>query len=70
MFSQQAYAKEEKTLKKQISKEFERAKIELGKLSHQDFDVNRMPMSNLKDGPFRTVQSRHFEANEIESEFS
>ena len=36
--SQQAYAREEKTLRKQVCKEFERAKIELRKLSHQDFD--------------------------------
>jgi transposase len=36
--SEQAHAREEKALRKQIRKEFERAKIELGKLSHQDFD--------------------------------
>jgi transposase len=46
--SEQAHAREEKTLKKQILKEFERAKIELGKLSHQDFDCEHDAHEQLK----------------------
>jgi transposase len=46
--SQQAHAREEKTLRKQIHKEFERAKIELGKLSHQDFDCEHDAHEQLK----------------------
>lgn len=36
--SEQAHSREEKTLKKQVQKEFKQAKIDLNKLSHQDFD--------------------------------
>lgn len=46
--SQQAHAREEKTLKKQIQKEFERAKIDLNKLSHQDFDCEHDAREQLK----------------------
>ena len=46
--SQQARAREEKTLRKLIRKEFERAKIELGKLSHQDFDCEHDAHEQLK----------------------
>ena len=46
--SQQAYAREEKTLKKQVQKEFDRAKIDLNKLSHQEFDCEHDAREQLK----------------------
>jgi transposase len=46
--SQQAHAREEKTLRKQVCKEFERTKIELGKLSHQDFDCEHDAHEQLR----------------------
>ena len=46
--SQQAHAREEKTLRKQVRKEFDRAKIELSKLSHQDFDCEYDAHEQLK----------------------
>lgn len=66
--SQQAYVREEKTLRKQIHKEYERAKIELNKLSHQDFDCEydahaqlQRWVKNLKYHHILTVQvkTRH-----------
>jgi transposase len=47
--SQQAYAREEETLKKQVQKEFEHAKIDLNKLSHQVI-VSMMLVSSSKGG--------------------
>jgi transposase len=46
--SQHAYAREEKALKKQVQKEFERAQIDLNKLSHQDFDCEHDARDQLK----------------------
>jgi len=46
--SQQAHAREEKTLRKQVRKEFERAKIEITKLSHQDFDCEHDAHEQLR----------------------
>lgn len=46
--SQQAHLREEKTLRKRIRKELERAKIELNKLSHQDFDCEHDAQEQLK----------------------
>ncbi len=46
--SEQAYSREEKTLRKQICKEWERAKIELGKISRQDFDCECDAREELK----------------------
>lgn len=48
VYSQQAYVREEKTLRKQIRKELERAKVELGKLTHQDFDCECDAREQLK----------------------
>ena len=46
--SQQAYAREAKTLRKQVDKELERTKIELSKLSHQDFDCEHDAQEQLR----------------------
>lgn len=46
--SQQAYDREEKTLKKQVQKELERAKIDLNKLSYQDFDCEHDAREQLR----------------------
>jgi len=46
--SQQAYAREEKTLRKHVCKEFEQAKKELRKLSHQDFDCEQDAHEHLR----------------------
>jgi transposase len=46
--SEQAYVREEKNLRKQVVKEYERAKIDLGKRSHQDFDCEDDAREQLK----------------------
>ena len=46
--SEQAHSREEKTLRRQVFKEFERAKLEIGKLSHQDFDCEHDAHECLK----------------------
>ena len=46
--SQQAHAREEKTLKKQIQKEFELAMRELNKLSHEEFECEHDACEQLK----------------------
>src|SRR5271156_4537474 len=46
--SEQAHAREKKTLRRQVLKEFERAKIEIGKLSHQDFDCEHDAHEQLR----------------------
>jgi transposase len=46
--SEQAHTREKKTLRRQVLKEFERAKIELGKLSHQDFDCEHDAYEQLR----------------------
>ena len=46
--SEQAHTREKKTLRRQVLKECERAKIELGKLSHQDFDCEQDAHEELR----------------------
>lgn len=48
VYSQQAYIREEKTLKKQVIKEFEKRKIELKKLCAQEFDCEKDAKKNLE----------------------
>jgi transposase len=48
VYSQVAHCREEKTLRKQVRKEFERAKVELNKLSCRDFDCEHDAEKQLK----------------------
>lgn len=48
VYSQQAYLREEKTLRKNVAKEFEKKRVELKKLCAQEFDCEKDAKKNLE----------------------